>query len=298
MARIFHLHDRTIAVALRQELGFLLSNRIPRRWLTLLAGWVFRIENRWLTAACIGLWRRFSSLDLSDARQQRFRSVHECFIRELKPGARPIEESRSVLVSPCDGIIGASGTVVDGQVLQCKGQGYSLQELLGDAALADYYRGGTYVTVRLTPADYHRFHAPDDCTLQRLTYFPGDTWNVNPVTLRKIERLFCRNERAALQCRMHQDDAVVTLVPVAAILVASIRLRCLDLRLHLRYRGPEMIELEQPLVRGEEVGWFEHGSTILVFAPAGYTLATDVEPGRRIRVGRPLVQRREAGKSD
>lgn len=274
----------------QEQINFLLTNRIPRRALTRLMGRFSRIEQPLIRAASIAIWRFFADVDLSDARKSRFSSLHDCFIRELKPGARRVDPDPTVLVSPCDAIVGAMGEIVDGVVLQAKGRPYRLIELLGDPALVRYYANGRYATLRLTAGMYHRFHAPYDCRVERVTYVPGDTWNVNPVTLRRIDGLFCQNERATLRCRLAGREDVITLVPIAAILVASIRLHFLDLLLHLNYRGPNHIECAAQLARGQEMGWFQHGSTILVFAPAGFGFADGIEDGARIRMGQPLLR--------
>ncbi|HZO23361.1 MAG TPA: archaetidylserine decarboxylase [Steroidobacteraceae bacterium] len=280
-----------IARIVRHEnLNFLLTNRIPRRWLTLLVGRLSRVRQPLVRAACLALWRLCCDLDLSDARKTHFDSLHDCFTRELKDGARPIDTDSSVLTSPCDGIIGACGAVAEGMVLQAKGFPYPVVDLLGDTELAAHYRDGSYVTLRLTSSMYHRFHAPYDCTVEQVTYISGDTWNVNPIALRRIERLFCKNERAAIRCRLAQTDQLITLVPVAAILVASIRLRFLEVPLHLRYRGPNRIGCQAKLLKGEQMGWFEHGSTLIVFAPRGVTLCEQWHGGNVIRVGQRLFR--------
>jgi phosphatidylserine decarboxylase len=278
----------------QEDINFLLTNRIPRRWLTLGMGRLSRIENRWLCAACIWLWRIFSDLDLREAKQRRFNSLRECFTRELREGARPIDSRPEVVVSPCDALLGAVGDVREDTVLQAKGFPYPLIDLLGDAELVRYYRGGSFATLRLTSSMYHRFHAPYDCRVEQVNYISGDTWNVNPIALRRVERLFCKNERAIIQCRL-PSGVLLTLVPVAAILVASIRLRFLDVTLHLRYRGPNRISCDVPVKKGEEMGWFEHGSTIIVFAPSGFSLHTGLEEGSHIRMGQPLIDLPRAG---
>lgn len=275
---------------MQEDINFLLTNRIPRRWLTLLMGWFSRIERPWVRAPSIAVWKLFSDLDLREARTTQFRSLHDCFTRQLKEGARPIDADPAVLVSPCDAVVGAVGRAVDGSVLQAKGFPYTLLELLGDPQLVSRYRNGTYVTLRLRADMYHRFHAPHDCRVEQVTYISGDTWNVNPIALRRIERLFCRNERAVIRCRLQSSEHLITLVPVAAILVASIRLHFLDTRLHLRYRGPNVIPCEAPLRKGEEMGWFEHGSTIIVFAPPEFALRAGVRAGSEIRMGEPLLE--------
>lgn len=276
------------AVLLQEDLNFLLTNRIPRIAATRLFGWFSQIRQPWLARVSIAVWRAFADLDLSDAKPQRYASLHECFVRELRPGARRVDPDPALLVSPCDAIVGACGALDGLRALQAKGMAYPLEALLG-ADAAEAYRDGTYATLRLTSTMYHRFHAPHDGTLEHVTYFSGDTWNVNPIALARVERLFCRNERATLRYRLDAGP-VVTLVPVAAVLVASIRLHALDVLLHLRWRGPHEMPCDAHYAKGDEMGWFQHGSTIVVFAPRGVALADGVVPGRRIRMGEPLLR--------
>jgi phosphatidylserine decarboxylase len=273
----------------QEDINFLLTNRIPRRLLSRFMGLLSRIEQPWICTSCLALWKLFSDLDLSDAKKTRFKSLHDCFTRELKDGARPLDSNSRNLISPCDALVGSCGPVHAGTVLQAKGFPYPLMDLLGDAELVRYYEGGRYVTLRLTSSMYHRFHAPADCRIEQVNYISGDTWNVNPIALKRVERLFCKNERVVIRCRL-ESGATLTLVPVAAILVASIRLRFLDVLLHLRYRGPNVIPCDATLRRGEEMGWFEHGSTIIVFAPPGISLAREVQEGAKLRMGRPLMR--------
>ena len=110
------------------------------------------------------------------------------------------------------------------------------------------------------------------------------------IALRRVEKLLCKNERAVIRCRLRGSGTVLTLVPVAAILVASIRLRFVDVRLHLRYRGPNVIPCDAELLKGAEMGWFEHGSTIIVFAPRGADFCEGVQEGCRIQMGQALMR--------
>ncbi len=277
-------------MTLSEDLSFLLTNRVPRRALTRFMGWLSPIEQPLVSRAALGLWKAFSDLDLSDAKKQEFRSIQDCFTRELREGARPIHADPAVLTSPCDGIVGAHGVVSDGTVVQAKGFPYTLAELLGDAALARRYEGGHFVTLRITPTMYHRFHAPADLRVEHVTYISGDTWNVYPIALERVERLFCRNERAVLRCRLAGGDTPLLLVPVAAILVASIRLHCADVLLHLKYRGPNEIACDASYTKGQEMGWFQHGSTIIAIVPPGVGLHESLRDGLRIRVGQPLLR--------
>lgn len=277
-------------IVAQEDINFLLTNRVPRRLLTLFMGWFSRIEQPLVRDASIAVWKLFADLDLTDARKSEFRSLHDCFTRELKPGARPLDASPDVLVSPCDGIVGACGRMAGVELIQAKGFPYTLIDLLGETALVERYRDGSYVTLRLTSSMYHRFHSPGDGTVRQVNYISGDTWNVNPIALKRVEKLFCKNERVAIEMTMAGSGEPVMLVAVAAILVASIRLHFLDVLLHIRYRGPNVIACQARLAKGEEMGWFQHGSTIIVFAPAGYRLCDGIAAGTRMRMGQRLLQ--------
>ena len=277
-------------IVANEDLNFLLTNRVPRMLLTRAMGWFSQIRHPWVAGASIAVWRLFTDLDLSDARQQRFASLHDCFTRELKDGARTIDARADILSSPCDAIVGACGLVEDGQVFQAKGFPYAIKDLFGPTQDTSAFRNGTYVTLRLTSAMYHRFHAPQDCDVEHLSYLSGDTWNVNPIALARVEQLFCKNERAVLRLRLQRGGQPIALVPVAAILVASIRLHFLDVLLHLRYRGANEIACQARFAKGQEMGWFQHGSTILVFAPPGFSLCEGITTGQRIRMGQALMQ--------
>jgi len=273
-----------------EDLNFLLTNRLPRRLATDFIGWFSKIENPIVARSSIALWKLFSDVDLSDAADTEFPSMHACFTRTLKPGARPVAEDAGVVASPCDAIVGAHGRIEGDTVHQIKDAPYALSDLLGDRVAAEPYQGGTYITLRLTAGMYHHFHAPHDLTVDQVTYISGDCWNVNPIALKRVERLFCKNERAAIRCRL-QDGTPVTLVAVAAVLVASIRLTFLDTAKALRIGGPRTIRLDASMRKGEDMGWFEHGSTIVMLVPPGFAFADGIETGHRLRAGQPLVVR-------
>ncbi len=280
-----------IAVLSQQEdLNFLLTNRVPRAALTRFMGWFSKIEQPLIRDLSIACWRLFSDLDLSEARKTRFKSLHDCFTRELRPGSRPPDPDPSIVVSPCDAIIGAFGAIADTELFQIKGAWYSLLDLLGDPALVDAHRNGQFITLRLTSSMYHRFHAADDCRIEQVTFIRGDTWNVNPIALKRIERLFCKNERAVIRTRLESGETL-TLVPVAAILVASIRLHFLDVVLNAQSQGPAVFPCDVSVRKGHELGWFEHGSTIIVLAPGHFEFCANVMESATIRAGQPLLRK-------
>jgi phosphatidylserine decarboxylase len=274
----------------QEDLNFLLTNRIPRAALTRFMGWFSKIENPFVRDVSIACWRLFSDLDLSEAKKTEFKSLHDCFTRELRPGLRPVDPDPAMVVSPSDGIIGAHGRIQDTELFQIKGAPYSLLDLLGDPDLVERHRNGRFLTLRLTSSMYHRFHAPFDARIERVTFIHGDVWNVNPIALKRVERLFCKNERAAIETRLPSGEAL-TLVPVAAILVASLRLHFLDLTLNAQSRGPSVFPCDASVQKGDELGWFEHGSTIILLAPDDFEFCDGVAEGACIRAGEKLLRK-------
>ena len=274
----------------QEDLNFLLTNRVPRAALTRFMGWFSKIERPLVRDLSIACWRLFSDLDLTEARKTSFKSLHDCFTRELRPGLRPPDPDPSIIVSPCDGIIGAHGAIADTELFQVKGAPYSLLDLLGDPALVEAHRNGRFITLRLTSSMYHRFHAPCDSRIEQVSFISGDTWNVNPIALKRVERLFCKNERAVIRTRLVSGE-ILTLVPVAAILVASIRLHFLDILLNADTKGPVVFPCDVSVHKGDELGWFEHGSTIIVLAPDHFEFCDNVVESARISAGQPLMRK-------
>jgi phosphatidylserine decarboxylase len=284
------VRSQLLRLVANEDFNFLLTNRIPRRLATQFVGWLSQIEQPMVRDVSIALWRLFSDVDLKDAKKVQFRSMHDCFTRELKEGARPVDPRSEILTSPCDAIVGACGSIAGTQLYQAKGFPYTLQDLLSDPALVATYRNGSYVTLRLTSGMYHRFHAPYDCRVDKVIYVSGDTWNVNPVALKRVEKLFCKNERAVLQTALVPTGDKVAIVLVAAVLVASIRLHFLDVLLGLKHRGPNVFDCDAGFDKGQELGWFQHGSTAIVFAPEHFTLCDNVREGATVRMGQPLMR--------
>lgn len=286
-------NDSLIRRLQRQDrLNFWLTNRIPRRLLTTLVGRFSRIRSPGLTRLSIRIWQAFADdLRLYEAEQDRFDSLRDCFVRALKPGARPVDDDPDCLVSPCDAVIGAHGRIEDGQLIQAKGMVYPIADLLRDDARAAAHEGGTFVTLRLKSSMYHRFHAPCDGRLGPVRYISGDVWNVNPPTLARIPKLFCLNERAVvpIEPTAGQPAGPLTLVPVAAVLVASMRFSVLDPSIDPRTARDGVIARSIDVTRGQELGWFEHGSTVVVLAGPGLRLADALAEGDIVRMGRPLL---------
>lgn len=278
------------AVFSSEDINFLLTNRIPRLAVTHWVGWLSRIKSPLLTRVCIWVWRLFTDLDLSEAKEQRFESLRDCFIRELKPGARPIDADVNVFVSPCDGIVGAMGRVEQGRLFQAKGLSYRLDDFLIHERLLSQWADAQYLTIRLTSAMYHRFHAPYEGRLTQVHYISGDTWNVNPVALSRVESLFCKNERAILEAELGPQRLPCLMIPIAAILVASMRIHALDRTFTSRLPGRFSVPVDYRFAKGQELGWFEHGSTIILMLPTECALAEGVQTGSELKMGQRLFR--------
>lgn len=143
--------------------------------------------------------------------------MHDCFIRELKPGARQINSNPDIIISPCDAIIGAQGKIENGTLFQAKGFPYTPKDLLADEDLVTRYQSGIYITLRLKSTMYHRFHAPCVGSVKNVTYISGGTWNVNSIVLKRVEKLYCKNERVVIELQLILVNSSITLAPAATI---------------------------------------------------------------------------------
>ena len=182
----------------------------------------------------------------------------------------------------------SAGRIVEGTLIQAKGHSYSLTELFAGGERAERFEHGHYVTLRLTAAMYHRFHAPADCRVNRVVYVPGDTWNVNPPALARVDRLYCRNTRVVVPGTPCGHDESIVMVAVGAILVASVQLLFLPFALDETYAGRPQIRCDAALRKGEEMGFFQHGSTMIVVLPDRFRPAPPVQAGDLVRVGQRL----------
>lgn len=218
-----------------------------------------------------------------------FKTFDEFFTRRLQPGARPLEGASGVGVSPCDGRVLDRGPVDLGGSLRIKGRLYGVAELAGEEA-APSFDGGEFIVIYLSPRDYHRVHSPADARIQRLEHYPGTLLPVNGVGVRLVPSLFARNERMAFHL---QTDAFgpVCLVMVGATGVGRITVPFDDLVTN-RGPGPRRVrryEPALPVARGDELGTFHLGSTVVLFFSPGRTTPTGPGPGEAVRMGRALV---------
>jgi len=213
------------------------------------------------------------------------------FARPLKPGARPIAEGEDIVVSPVDARVSAFGEIQNGRMIQAKGRDYSLCALLDDPAHAQRFMGGSYLTLYLSPRDYHRIHAPLGGAIEASSVIPGELFPVNGPSVRAIANLFCVNER--LISYLATAAGQVAVVKVGATCVGSIRASYCDLR--TRVEGAPMREqtFEPPIEvnKGDELGVFEMGSTvILIFEPGRVSFEPVIAEGAKVRMGQAIAR--------
>lgn len=222
-----------------------------------------------------------------------FAHFNAFFTRALRPGARPQQGGDDTLTSPIDGRISQAGTIENGRLIQAKGMDYSLAGLLGgDAGLAAGFAGHDFATLYLAPGDYHRIHMPLAGRLREMIYVPGRLYSVAEWTVRALPDVFTRNERVC--CLFDTRNGPLGLVLVGAINVAAIETAWSGLVTPPRGRRVTRWSYETGdapwLGKGEEMGRFNMGSTVIVLAPAGYRWLRRREPGNRVRVGEALAE--------
>ncbi len=217
----------------------------------------------------------------------RYTSLDDFFTRKLVPGARPLDATAQSLVSPADGQIGAFGQAKGFAAHQIKGKTYSVEKLLGDSVSARPFADGRYLTVYLSPKDYHRVHFPVAGTVTRYKLIPGQLFPVNPPSVRQVPELFAVNERFVVFMETPEPVAVVM---VAAVGVGSISPSFLD-DPHPFHKGVALDKLVQPGIpveKGQELGMFHLGSTAVVITPKGYNRWNDLAFGQEIRMGEAI----------
>lgn len=208
-------------------------------------------------------------VDLEEAEHgfEGYATFSDFFARKLKPGVRPVAEGERVIVSPCDGTVSHCGYAEKDQCIQAKGISFPIGKLLGDEQSAHAFAGGAYATLYLSPRDYHRFHAPLGGQILGYSYLPGEFWPVNPISVRMKDALFCVNER--LVTFIGTSAGLMAYIAVGATCVSRIRASYDTLITH-RGEPAKVHRYTQsiPVQKGDEIGWFEMGSTvILLFQP-------------------------------
>lgn len=277
------------------DLFIALQHIVPQHALSRLAGSIASSETPWLRDALIRRFVAAYGVDLTQAARGigEFTSFNDFFTRELKPGARPLADAKKFILSPADGAVSQLGPVSGGRIIQAKGRDYSVAEILGcGAEEAARFEGGSFITIYLSPKDYHRVHMPAAGTLAQTTYIPGDLYSVNTATAAGVDRLFARNER--LSCRFDGPDGHFASIMVGAMIVAGIDTVWPNtFRTHVSAPVHEDFTGQGPsFAAGDEMGRFYLGSTVvLLFEPGRVAWRDDLKPGDPLRMGEALAAR-------
>ncbi len=278
---------------LPQRLAVAPQYLLPKRILTVFAGWVASWRGGAVTHAIIRRFVAKYKVNMAEAAEPRiesYASFNDFFTRPLKEGARPI--APAPFVCPVDAAISQFGPIEHDQIFQAKGHSYSTRALLGgDHTLAHRFDHGHFATLYLAPKDYHRIHMPCDGRLVRMIYIPGDLFSVNPLTARHVPGLFARNERVV--CVFETDWGPFVNVLVGATIVGSVSTvwhgvvnppRTKSIR-EWRYDKDNIV-----LAKGAEMGRFLLGSTVVMLFPKNVvSFHADWEPTRPVRLGEAMA---------
>ncbi|QIT54696.1 phosphatidylserine decarboxylase [Aquisalimonas sp. 2447] len=284
----------TGAASLADRLKSLPLYPLPQHAVSRLTHRVTRSRRKWLRRALTRWFIRRFGVDMGEALEpdpDAYPDFNSFFTRALKPGARPMPEDDDALCCPADGAVSALGHLHDQRIIQAKGQDYSLVDLLGGSAdRAAPFLDGAFATIYLSPANYHRVHMPAGGTLREMVHIPGRLFSVGRHTVRTVPRLFARNERVA--CLFDTSAGPMAMVLVGAINVGSIETTWAGevtpprgRALHARRYDTNPVQLE----RGEEMGRFNMGSTvILLFPPATVTWKRELDADVPVRLHQAL----------
>jgi len=237
-------------------------------------------------------YRSVFDIDMSDVKLDisDFDCLSDFFIRELKNGARRIDYSPEIVVSPTDSLLLELSDISDGgNIFQIKGMEYSLKSLVNDFVEIENYLGGKYFQLYLSPKDYHRIHFPFDCKVKKVFYIPGKLFPVNIFSLENFAKVFARNERIVLV--LEREGIEVLCVLVGAYNVGRIALSFTDFMTNADFpRKPAEIDVgEYSAKKGEELGMFMMGSTVLLFFPENSVIPL-VEKGDYVKMGSPIAK--------
>ncbi|GAM69753.1 phosphatidylserine decarboxylase [Vibrio sp. JCM 19236] len=250
---------------------------LPQHGLTRLVGKLASAKLGSFTTSIIRWFIKQYKINMDEALHSdpaHFKTFNDFFVRELKPGVRPVVEDESVIVHPADACVSQFGPIENDRLIQAKKHDYSARELLGgDLDLTEEFSEGHFATLYLSPSDYHRVHMPCDGTLRQMIYVPGDLFSVNPLTAENVENLFARNERVV--CIFDTEFGPMAQVLVGATIVGSIELIWAGTvtpptgNTVYRWDYPSEGEKAIHIKKGEEMGRFKLGSTVINLFPKG-----------------------------
>ena len=255
---------------------------------------IARIRWRPLKNLTIWIYTRLHAVNMKEAviaDHYAYESLNAFFTRALKPESRPLDDPADSWICPVDGTVSQAGLIDDGRIFQAKGRYFSLTELLaGDQTTAARFRNGKFATLYLSPRDYHRIHMPSDAELKHMTYVPGRLFSVAPYTVKSIPRLFSRNERVI--CEFDSRDGPFLMVLVGAINVSATETvwHGLVTSDHGKIMRFDYAAGEVSLQRGDEMGRFNLGSTVILITPQSFELDAEIFADQPVRMGRRFGQ--------
>lgn len=245
-----------------------------------------------LLQAAISAYVKAYGVDLSEAAEpvESFRSFNAFFTRALREGARPVCEGEATVASPADGALLNHGTLADGRLRQIKGRDYGLDELLGSAEEAEALRCGRYATIYLSPRDYHRVHCPLDGHIVGWRYIPGALYPVNRLGLDRVDRLFATNERlVTLLDTPAAGRVAVIMVGATSVGNISVTYDGIHTNTPPRVAREERLATPIPVRKGDELGRFNLGSTVVLLVQGAHMRFVGLAEGQRLRMGEALM---------
>ena len=244
---------------------------LPHRLLSSMARWLaygrFKPWKDWLIGLAVAKFD-INVAEAADPRPENYPNFNAFFTRALKPGARSADADPSSLLMPADGKMSQIGRIREGRIFQAKGQDFTAAELLGDAAAAAPFAEGWFANIYLSPRDYHRVHMPWSGTLTETLHLPGRLFSVAPWAVRKIPRLFARNER--LVCHFDTDAGPMCMVMVGALLVSGVETVWNGINIPAYGDRPWRLDFRGKGIRLDrfaEMARFNYGSTVIVLLP-------------------------------
>lgn len=279
---------------LDEKLFALSQYPLPHHGISRMAGWLAQSKTPWLKNLVIKRFINTYGVNMNEAQRpnaQDYENFNDFFTRELKDDARPIDASSDVIVSPADGAISQFGKIKEQQIIQAKGQDYSVQTLLGGKAeTAEPFKNGEFMCIYLSPKDYHRLHMPISGKLKESIYVPGRLFSVNPATAKNVPNLFARNER--LVCIFDTELGPMAMVLVGAMIVAAIETVWSGRITPFNNLEHNVFNEQTPDVRlekGAEMGRFCLGSTvILCFPENSMQWQEEHKSGQSLQMGQAL----------
>ena len=283
-----------IITTLSHQLQVWVQYALPQRGLSRLAGCLMQCQTPWVAQGIIKWFIKRYGVDLTQAQQQSaddYSHFNAFFTRALLPAVRPIAQGEAQLVSPADGAISQVGAVEDQQLLQAKGHYYRVADLLAhDKTLTPLFSQGAFATVYLSPKDYHRVHMPLTGRLIKMCYVPGKLFSVSPLTAQHVPNVFARNERVI--CFFETAHGVMAVIMVGAMLVASIATvwaGIINPKHHGQLQTWDYQHEKKCYQKGEEIGHFQLGSTVIVLTQHPLAFAKGMCAGSPIKMGEALA---------